>query len=148
MELSHPSEHTPIRITVVENVYHQSPNGNPTTTSSSYNRFLETDEQPYIRHITVTSEWQPIDLGWLKDVGIGMLIIQNNAKPTPVLSSERRENLTNYLHTIKVSLRDTKAIDMYIYCGESTRFVPANIHHLYIRVTSGKVKATITAIPR
>lgn len=61
------------RIVVVETVYHQLTGGQPTSAESRYVRQLMTSEQPYIRDLTLVTEWVPLDHGWLSQASLSLL---------------------------------------------------------------------------
>jgi hypothetical protein len=80
---------TPARdtITVVQTVYHQPAGEEPTAVTLQYVRPLETSEQPYVRKIKVGESWQPLDLGWIEQPGM-ILLVNDEGKftqtiPTP-----------------------------------------------------------------
>src|SRR6516165_2146294 len=66
------------RVTVVEIVHFISPGAAPISVESRFVRKLSTDEQPYVRRMTVDEKWQKLDLGWLKGSRPSMLVIENH----------------------------------------------------------------------
>jgi hypothetical protein len=69
------------RITIVETVYHaspQSPEAPPTHVDTRCHRYLETVEQVYYRgppSLKANTVWKAIDMGWVSPVG--MFLIKN-----------------------------------------------------------------------
>lgn len=85
----------PDRITVVESVYHQRFTKQPTGVESRFSRNLDTREQPYTRQLTATKDWQPLDCGWLKSVG--MLVISNDGSENDLLVGYGRGHDVNWI---------------------------------------------------
>jgi hypothetical protein len=66
-------------ITVVEQVYHQLSGSQPRAIESRFSRELESDEQPYERHLKVGEESVPLDCGWIKEAS-QLVIINEEGK--------------------------------------------------------------------
>jgi hypothetical protein len=64
------------RIVVIEQVYHQEHGQQPTLIDHSFVRMLDSDEQPYVRKITVGEQWERLDTGWVAKVG--MIVFTND----------------------------------------------------------------------
>ncbi len=80
------------RVTVVLNVYHNTPNRNTTGPEPTrFSKFLDTTDVAYQRTVQLNNEWQSIDLGWLKDSGCSMLILQNVTERLPGLTPTDEE---------------------------------------------------------
>src|SRR6185312_8298003 len=63
------------RLGLVCTVYHQQPGNEPISAESRFSRWLESEEQPYLRKLVIGEEWTLLDCGWLEDVG--MLLLRN-----------------------------------------------------------------------
>lgn len=140
----------PDRLTVVENVYHQTQGEDPFHISTTFERKLQTQEQPYSRTTSVGEEWEQLDCGWLGD-NVGMLIIANNeGKFARIPTEEEREEVAKRVLIIGYRYRDldSPACDAWeIPPGESFRGSPTNSKSLYIKSLSGRTKYTINLIP-
>ncbi len=75
------------RLTYVEHLYHQSPTERPFHTESTGSRWLDTDDQPYMRNLKVGSRWQPLTEGsWLSECS--QLVLRNEMPVPQVIVSE------------------------------------------------------------
>jgi hypothetical protein len=66
------------RITVVEHITYSVKSGNPMVIPSRFGRNMLTEEQPYQRQLTIDGTWRKLELGWLDECRLGMVIIENN----------------------------------------------------------------------
>jgi len=140
------------RLVVVEQVHHSLSVEQPTTIESRYVRPLSSDEQAYgPRTLDVGPEWQPVDVGWVKMVG--MLCLQNRGDATLEVGLFVE-------HPVEPTILPGQVAHLcYIpSCdrgmkGESMRLPdPDRVADLRIRCPSSiahlKGKYTVTAIPR
>lgn len=67
------------RTTVILRVHHQCRDEGVTTAGCTYDDELETSHEAYGRRLTATSEWQPLDFGWIPPQDVGRIIIENLA---------------------------------------------------------------------
>ncbi len=140
-------EGIPDRLTVVEMVHHQTQDEDPFTVETRFERKLETQEQPYSRTTTVGEKWTPLDCGWLGD-NVGMLVITNKEGGfTTLPTEEERQELAKKIVAVQY---DGGFEDSYwvILPGESMRGMPLFASGLLIRSLHGKIKYTISLIPR
>jgi hypothetical protein len=135
-------------VTVVETVYHQPFNSEPTSQSSAFSRPLETAEQPYRRSLVVGEAWQPLDLGWLKNVGVGMLCISNEEGRHPQTVPTAEELAETKARVVEVAYGCESPDGWEVPPGESLRACPSNAGALQIRCRHGVAQVTIFAIPR
>lgn len=152
------------RIAVVEYVYHQQPDVQPTVTESRFSRWLESQEQPYLRRLTLDQTWRELDFGWLKQSG--MLVLKNeegrfHVQPT----KDEREDMAARIIEVALflpgekndgsrTMHDTplrKAIGPLIFAivrpGESLRFEPHDVGCLRIRTMHGSARCSIMVLP-
>lgn len=134
------------RLTVVEHVYHQSPDEEAFEQEIRYSRFLATDEQPFLRKLKVTEEWATISSGWLDNCSV--LLIKNasgnlrlrSVTPSPQeVEQERRK-------VIQVAYEDSK-YHFDVLVGETMRVSPSSLQALRIRCAEGTGRADISIIP-
>lgn len=116
---------TKARLTVVESVYHQINGEQPTIVDPGYTVPIKSDEQPYIRRLTITDSWQPLDCGWINKASL--LVLQNTER-----DPSKRIELSN---------------GVYIPVGASVRLYVNDIHELKIRCVEGNGRAVINLYP-
>lgn len=122
------------RIVVVENVYHQTEETNPVMVESRFSKKINSQEQPYTRIMKVGPPLVPVDLGWLKDAPLSMLLLQN-ASPKGEKGS-----------TVEVCGR-TPVADYILPPGESLRVQPVEGFAPLLRCPEGQAKVIVTAYP-
>jgi hypothetical protein len=133
-------------LVVVETVYHQQGKYQPTCTESRFGRPLESKDQPYVRRLMATEEWQKLDFGWIKRPG--MLVIQNDEGQFKLMPTEaqKREMAEKYLW-LAHSDKDQWALPRWIILPrESFRGHPAT-QDLYIQANKGPIEFTLTVYP-
>lgn len=135
------------RFVVVDKLYYEMPNTEPIVVDSGFARWLETDEQPYIRRFTVGEQWQAVNTGWLEETS--MLLIENNEERFTVnpTSEEKTEAAQKVIEIAFPAGKEWTEASWLILPGESLRGTPANIKNLWLRCRKGKAKCTITLIP-
>lgn len=142
-------------ITVVETVYHcPAFGGDAFVSDSRFNRYLETYEQCYERkHIKAEETWQKIDLGWIGDCG--MLVILNEeglyAQRNPT-DEERARTKSKVLEVAFLSSQEslpqeTPPGSWLVRAGETMRASPSGVSNLFIRCRSGRAYYTVRAFP-
>lgn len=75
-----PEQTNRAKITRVDKLYYQPPNEEAVLFDTSLSQFLESDEQPFLRKKTATSEWSPIETGWINPENCGLLTIDNRSE--------------------------------------------------------------------
>lgn len=140
------------RLTVNESVYHQLYGEQPSQIENHFSRFVESDEEPYSRRRKATEEWQPLDIGWVKEIGVGMLVISSLAgkalqrNPT---KEEKEETAKQILEVSYTAATPTSvALCWLIPPGESMRGMPSHGNELWIRSRHGTVRYTVFVIPK
>lgn len=134
------------RITVVEQVYHQVSGDQPHLVESKFSRELESDEQPYERHLKVGEEPELLDCGWVKKAS-QLLIINEEGRflQTQPTEAEREELQLKVLEVYFGKL----SIDSWIVPpGESMRACPSSLVGVYLRSRSGILRLTLHALPK
>lgn len=133
------------RLTVVEKVYHQPFGKRAVLTQSKFTRGLETKQQPYVRYMEATEEWQVLDTGWLGD-DVGHLILQNNEEVSRQVNptEEEREAVAKRV----IELGYTESEIWLVPPGESMRGQPNRPQYLRYRCRHGTAEFTLTLIPK
>lgn len=126
------------RITIVETVYYQRADRQPTSVCTRFSTRSDSEEQHFTRELRVGQEWQTIDFGWVKSVG--MLVIVNErekfqVRPTPERQAEADSRL------VEIDNGGTWLIPP----GGSHRGIP--VGELRIRCRTGEARVTVTVFP-
>ena len=135
------------RITIIETIYHQQQDEQPTMIEHKFSKELDTQEQLYQRRTKVGEEWQPIDCGWVGAENTGIIILQNEEGDFPkvIPTEEEREEVNKKI--LEVSYNGSE-YSMLVFPQESIRLHPSSPKDLKIRCRSGNARLTIYAIPR
>lgn len=145
------------RLTVVEHVYHQEGGGkSPTGADSVSARFLLTDEQPFIRKTRIGETWVPVEAGWLRDKGVSLVRIANEATVFTVYPSPQEKEEADR-KVLEIGMEVDSQIDgevsslvvtfAVVRPGESIRFEPDDFPSLRVRCRSGFAQVTIHVFP-
>ena len=139
------------RLTVVENVYFQEYDGQPSGITSRFGQSLESEEQAYNRKIRIGSGWQSLDCGWVEDAA------------QLVISNEEGKHLQAYPTEEEQAAIAAKVIEVSFEClppghsppcmweilpGQTMRGRPSNVKQILVRCRSGVARAIVFAIPR
>lgn len=149
------------RVSVVEQVYHQVPGGKSTAVVSRFNALSASRTPAHEVTVVATDVWTKLPGDW--PTTVAMLVIQlplkqlkemptpgekmaNNAQAVLVGFSPPVKSLPRTQHSPPVTPTVcTPAIR--VGYGESCRFRPADVSHIWIRATSPGVTVVITAVP-
>lgn len=153
------------RIIVVEMVYHQSTEEQPTAIETRFARWLDSEEQPFIRRSKVGEEWQPLDTGWIDTAG---LILISNVEGTTTIqqqpSQQEQDSLTSRVLEIGLITPEPVKSNRTMYSphqgpstlivpfaeiipGETIRFSPVNLDRMRIRCRNGFGRYSIHVLP-
>jgi hypothetical protein len=129
----------PARLVLRISVCHQSPDEQPVEFGNPCVRQLETFEQPYgPRKLKATVTWQPLGLGWLKDNGVGMLVIRNDGA----------ETLEVRCQDPSIQPSDLGNPHWLIFPGELLPASPADAGRVLVRSRKDECKYSLFLIPR
>lgn len=137
------------RLTVVEHVYHQEGGGkSPTGADSVSARFLLTDEQPFIRKTRIGETWVPVETGWLRNKGVSLVRIANEATVFTVYPSPQEKEEAER-KVLEIGMEDGSGVRRFavVRPGESIRFEPDAFPSLRVRCRSGFAQVTIHVFP-
>lgn len=144
-----PPNSTPLafdRYTATTNFYYEQAGEEPISIQSVVSEvFATAGEEPYRRKFPVSTEWQEIDYGWLKEL-VGTVIIQNknreaNLNPqSPAVEEEA-------LQAIEVSF-DGVTAHMVIPKGHTIPIRPVDASKMRIRALSPNVRCEIMVMPK
>lgn len=131
-------------LVVIEQVYYQMMDGGqPTSTELRYTRWLDTDEQPFVRRTKVGSEWTPLETGWVKRASL--LVLHNEGEereqgiPSPTMKAELASRV--------IEVRFNGITVAVIRPGESMRLEPVCLKYVVLRCQKGTTRLTVTLIP-
>lgn len=136
---------TQSRITVVESLYYQPPNGgSPASYGSQFARWVGTSEQPYVRRTqTHDAEWHPLDTGWVRNDALLLLSNESGKNMEVNPTKEELERISRQVLELSV------APDLPAFCsippGESARFQMRG--KLYLRSTVPNVFYLLHVLP-
>lgn len=134
------------RFVVNETVSHHYVDGSePVIAHTRYNRFIESGEQPYVRHTKAKQVPEPLDYGWLKQPA--HVVIQNTEGKgiQTYLTPDREKLLANKSIILSHPLVGINTPIIRVRPGESCRFEPCG--PLCVSCESGEVSYTLTALP-
>lgn len=132
------------RLTVVETIYHQDADGQPTAVEANYARWLASDEHPFQRRLKVGEEWQRLETGWLEDVSLLVLTNEEGKGLQTIPTDEERVALAARI--VEVGTPGSEA-DWLILPGESLRGRPAAMRQLRFRCRAGTARCVLTLFP-
>jgi hypothetical protein len=130
----------PAQLTVVETVYYQPLDEQPTAVQSRYTRPLTSDAQPYSRTLEATESWQPLDVGWIE--GAAVVILHNDEGKFPRVRPTVEERQAAAAKVLEVGRGG--AADWLIPPGASMRALAAQPGQLQVRCQAGTAKFTLT----
>jgi hypothetical protein len=134
----------------VEHLYHARPNQPPssavTALTTTAQRYLYSEDQPYLRQLLVGPEWERLDTGWVK--APGLIHLRNEEEPAP--TTPTGEPLPG---------AEPKVVELGVLVNGSYRPV-ALVHPLFsqrvdpppdqvygLRCPTGRAQVTLTVLP-
>ena len=132
-------------VTVVEHIYHQLVDESPEAAECAFETLIESDEQPWRRTKTITSEWEQVSFGWLESPGV--VFIKNDPQrqpgnPTP----EQIEAEKAAVLLVSFGKCDVPAIETPPHT--SCRFQLCPGVTVFVRCQSGSTRMTLFCCPR
>lgn len=136
------------RLTVVESLYHQASGEEGMMVSSRFSRDLESDDQAYgPRRLKATEEWQPLDCGWVEEMGM-VSITNEEGKRLQVNPTEKEKEATaKKVLELALTPNPDSLWSFLIPPGESFRGYPST-QKLWIRSQSGITRFSNFVIPK
>jgi hypothetical protein len=139
----------PARVSIVETVYHQAAMEQPTSTSSRFNRFVDSEEPPYVRPAKkIGEDWTPLELSsHIKEVSF--VLIQNLegkfhlVVPTPEMRAEAKERIIEV-----ITSENGDDNPLLVFPGESLRISPYDAKLIRIRCQSGEANTKVIIYPK
>ena len=120
------------RLTMVQRIYHQVNGGDASEMSSSSSRTLESDEQVYERHSSVTEEAVRLDLGWIGQGNLPVALV--------VLRNDEDEGVVEVVFP-------GADVTLLVHPREQVSFCPTHPDQIAVRSQGGKLKFTTFVVP-
>ena len=139
--------HTPVhdqdRLTARLDVYYEQIGATPSQVSCSFVSLLpKSEEQVYIRKIDIGEEWEPLDLGWVENVGT--VVLENRKKVFQTVPTEEEQESEEKK---VVYIRNKKeTIGWAIPAGGFFMAVTRG-EEIEVRCLSGSTKAVVNVLP-
>ena len=138
------------RLVTVGTVYHQRPGRQPAQVGIRWVRQMASDEQPVSREIVIGEAWQPIEAGWLKDVGY-LVLANEEGKWTQTIPTEQ-EKIAAAGKVVEVGMVGYEGDPVRRTCflvlpGETLPCTPSCLSLLCLRCRTGQARCTLTLYP-
>jgi len=140
-------------LTVVEQVFHQTPNGPPTSVVSRYAVSSEDPEQVYARNVVLDTQggWRPLDVGWFRGRSASLLLLGNieGINLTQIPTVEERATLGQRIVEVAFAQGNGDSLlpNIPVLPGESCRLRPGDLSRIYVRCPNGPARITLTLFP-
>ena len=136
---------TRVRLTIIEQLYHQVPEEEAQSYRVTYTRLINSDEQPFSRYITLKeNEKIPLDCGWVESPP-SLVIIENLAGKNllQIPTEEEKEEITQQV--IHVLFGESEK-GIIIRPGEFLKMEPEDTDSIYL-LSPKKTKINLTVFP-
>lgn len=147
--LDAPPEPPKDRIGSTGSIYHQNPGRDALRLELCLKkRNITSGEQPYQRRLTITEDVKPLDLNWLTDVGVSIVVIANEEGKNPqvIPSPEEIEDIAKRKVLLFTCEESNNPIE--IWPGD-TQFVSVmDPARMQVCCEHGSARCTITLFPK
>lgn len=130
----------PAFLTVVETVYYQPLDEQPTAVESRFMHPLDSDAEPVVRKLEVTEAWQTLDVGGL--AGAAVFVVANEEGQFRRIRPTEEERQAAAARIVEVGRGGTA--DWLIPPGASMRGIAAQPGQLQVRCQAGTARCTLT----
>jgi hypothetical protein len=135
------------RLTVVIQVHHQHEGENPVSSTASFSRFLESQEQPYFRRYKIGENWKDVDFGWVESASYFVVENRAGAASSQLPSEEEKEELAKMI--LEVAFESFENTPWEILPGESIPLLmPRGSVKIKARSQYSEIPASVTAFPK
>ena len=132
------------RITIVDSVYYEAQGAEPLQIKSGYSRMVVSDEQPYMRTLKVSQEYQILDSGWIKECGLLVIKNEEGSNPQKIPTVAEKEAIKGRIVEL---CDDHSKLCWLVHPGESLRACPISLVGLKLRCLSETAKVTLAVFP-
>lgn len=138
------------RITVVQQIYHQVQGNDPTVLDGGFTRWLDSDEQPFLRKCKASEGWQKLEVGWIEQAG-QLTIVNGAGKPHNFVQPSEEEKKAEGLKVLEVGIEvDGNVVPCWqVPPGENLRAMPlCELSRIMVRCRQGEVRFSVFLIPK
>lgn len=133
------------RLNVIEQIYHQQAESEPTNVEEKYGQILESEEEPYKKKLNIGEEWTALETGGFSEASL--VIIRN---------MEGRYNLVHptqaQIELVKERILDVGFLvpspHIYVIPTTSARFCPGSLTKIHLRCRKGSCKVQVLIVPK
>lgn len=126
--------------------FHQQPNAPPAVADPAWGRFVESDEQPWVRQLTVGPEWQALDCGWVERAGL--MVLQNTEGKFPQVIPTEEERAAVAARVVELAYKPCPAFATWVVRpGAAHVGEPGDVKLLRVRCRSGTARCTLYLFP-
>lgn len=113
----------------------------------SFQRILDTDEEPYRRTVTVGEEWQPLDFGWAGPTPSQVCLMNEEGFFSGGIPTAEVKVAT-FAKVLFLAVRGKEHYITFakIHPLQSCRFEPVG-DNIFVKCAAGEAKLTIAAAP-
>lgn len=140
------------RLVVIEQLYYQGVGQQPISIDSRFIKTIESEEQPFTRLFTVSTEWTPVPIGWLTYVSRICISNDEGKHLRHQLSTQDKVLLSKkilYIGTACYLCGMPGVVHTFSYLlpGEACQVQAFQVQDLRLKSETGEVPVTITALP-
>lgn len=138
------------RLTVVSQIYHQSDTDEPIGIDSRFVLLLKSDEQAFVRRMKASTDWKDIDFGWLNDIPVSLISIENTSGKKLQTNPTEDEKRDIARRVIALGIMNTEGdVEAFalIRPGEHCSFAPTTRTYFIQTLDPCPADLTLTVIP-
>lgn len=140
-------------LTVIETVYYQVDGEDAVCHETKYCQRIKSGEQPYVRHLKLGKQWQPLDHGWLQHCSL--LVIENKAlnRTTTLTDEEKQEDQQRLVElafqeqTNPYVPIEPQTSGVLFLPGKGVRITPRDLECIYLRAPYAPATAVLRLYP-
>ncbi len=133
------------RLNVIEQIYHQQAESEPTNIEEKYGIILESEEEPYKKKLTIGEEWTLIDTGGFADASL--VILRNMEGRYSIVHPTQAQ-----IELVKERVLDVgfgvPTAHIHIVPTTSARFNPCVLGKIHLRCRKGTCKVQLVIVPK
>ena len=134
------------RLVVKEQVYFQPEHRQPLAFGSNFSAWIDGSVQPYDRWLEIGSQWQPIDIGWVKSPAIIFIANEAGHDLWVIPTDEQRSDIARRVLEIGCEANGETMPICFVPPNQSFRIHPAHIGSLRIRCRHDSCEVRIVVL--
>lgn len=135
------------RLTFQEVAYHFLPGQVPVALPAArLNKPLSSDEQTWVRRLTVGELWQRVDFGWVERCAF-LRVANDEGRDLAKLAGEARDSVLARVVELGWGPEGAQQVQDAVPPGESVRRLPPDPKALWLRCRRGRAAVTVVAVP-